>query len=75
MAAMRYTCGYAVSSHRMGGYVGSFEIFDEAGDVIESWISATPERTQQDALAVAEAKATEARIALDQRTISAANVR
>lgn len=75
MTATRYTCGYAVTAHRTGGYVGSFEIFDEAGDILEAWISGTAERTQSDALAVAEAKASEARAALDQRTISAANVR
>lgn len=75
MTAMRYTCGYAVTAHRTGGYVGSFEIFDEAGDVLDAWTSGTAERTQSEALAVAEARAIEARAALDQRTISAANFR
>ncbi|KAF1003454.1 MAG: hypothetical protein GAK28_04660 [Luteibacter sp.] len=75
MTDTRYTCGYAVTSHRMGGYVGSFEIFDEAGDVVEAWISPTPARTQKEALIVAETKAIEARAALDQRTISAASPR
>jgi len=69
MSGQSLTCSYFVRS--VGeGFVGSYEIFDEAGKVVDAWQGKSIFRTAALALAYAQSKAEASRVELLEATLA-----
>ena len=69
MSGQSFTCSYSVRSVG-NGFVGSYEIFDEAGEVVETWQGRSVFPTAAPALACAQSKAEAAREELREATLA-----